>query len=120
MPSGQGRANLDSVWSALGSRRLAAGCGGSGRGLTAGRSLGPRLAQTPLPHALELHASSPNCLKYDILPPLDAGPAPSEATPCCTFYRRTEELWKQFSPEVPNFLALKSIRCLHSEEILEG
>lgn len=34
-----------------------------------------RLAQTPLPRALGLHAWSPNrcCVEYDILPPLDAG-----------------------------------------------
>src|SRR5215211_4008002 len=53
-----GRANWDLVWFGWGSRRLAAGGVGSGRGLTADRSLGSRLAQTPLPHALGLHASS--------------------------------------------------------------
>ena len=36
----------------LGSCGLAAGCVGGGRGLIAGRSLGSRLAQTPLAHAL--------------------------------------------------------------------
>src|SRR4029453_7359791 len=44
-----GGANLDSVWLAWGSRRLAAGCVGGGRGLTAGRSLGVATGPDPAP-----------------------------------------------------------------------
>src|SRR5262245_30149543 len=44
-----GDGGLDSFWFQWGSRRLAAGCVGSGRGLTAGRSLGVAAGPDPAP-----------------------------------------------------------------------
>lgn len=83
-------ANLGSVWFAWGSRRLAAGCVGCGRGLAAGRSLGVAAGPDPAPArpGAARIVDNPWCLEYDILPPLDAGSASSEATSCGTF---TEE-----------------------------
>ena len=65
---------MDSVWLAWGSRRLAAGCVGGGRGLTAGRSLGVAAGPDPAPARPGAAASrcDPWCAVCDILPPLDA------------------------------------------------
>ena len=68
---------------------------------------GSRLAQTPLPRVLGLHAWSPNrrCGEYDILPPQEAGSVIWRHHLLWYLHRRTEKLQEQCSPEVPNFLA---------------
>src|SRR4029453_11186010 len=105
-----------------GSRRLAAGCGGSGRGLTALRSLGVATGPDPAPARPEAASLVVEPLMPQVRHTSSAGRwLGAGRGPFSRYaYRRTEELPEQFSPEVPNFLGLKSIRCLHSEEILDG
>jgi hypothetical protein len=113
---------LDLVGIAWGSRRLAAGCVGSGRGLTALRSLGVATGPDPASARPEAARLVTEPLMPQVRHTSSAGRwLGAERGHFLRYpYLRTEELREQFSPELPNFPALKSIRCLHSEEILDG